>query len=338
MIYDPAGSSNSSLLSLVQGTIVFVAGETAKRGEMRVETPAATMGIRGTSVLTEIDFVVPGSGVVPPVRVQVLEEPGGASGSLLLYSRSSPTTVIGQVSQLGLVTSVSGTGDVSMQAASPVSRATQALIDQTMQEYFPNYTPKSTAPNGSSTPPGPPGSGLPVDPINFLFEPPSGSSPGPELRTTLRSADDFVLLVNSPPQVNVSNVVVNLPATNSSTFNIADQVSIFDPDTNTAFRDIPVPFVTGTAQLVGAAGPAPPNGAGLAGLLNVDAQSGAVSYDPANFVFLAEGATVTYTIAFDSRSGPDTLHRTLTFTIIGVNEAPAITSASLAVAEGAPWC
>ena len=59
MIYDPNGSDNKSLLSLVQGTISFVAGATAKNGDMKVDTPVATMGIRGTAVLVEIDFVVP---------------------------------------------------------------------------------------------------------------------------------------------------------------------------------------------------------------------------------------------------------------------------------------
>ena len=43
MVYDPNGSSNSSLLSLVAGTITFVAGETAKHGDMKVNTPVATM-------------------------------------------------------------------------------------------------------------------------------------------------------------------------------------------------------------------------------------------------------------------------------------------------------
>ena len=59
MVYDPNGSDNSSLLSLVQGTISFVAGATAKHGDMKVDTPVATMGIRGTAVLVEIDFEVP---------------------------------------------------------------------------------------------------------------------------------------------------------------------------------------------------------------------------------------------------------------------------------------
>jgi hypothetical protein len=59
MVYDPNGSNNSSLISLVAGTISFVAGETAKHGDMKVDTPVATMGIRGTAVLVEIDFDIP---------------------------------------------------------------------------------------------------------------------------------------------------------------------------------------------------------------------------------------------------------------------------------------
>ena len=51
MVYDPNGSNNSSLISLVAGTISFVAGQTAKHGDMKIDTPVATMGIRGTAVL-----------------------------------------------------------------------------------------------------------------------------------------------------------------------------------------------------------------------------------------------------------------------------------------------
>ena len=65
MVYDPNGSNNSSLLSLVAGTISFVAGETAKHGDMKIDTPVATMGIRGTAVLVEIDFDVPARAARP---------------------------------------------------------------------------------------------------------------------------------------------------------------------------------------------------------------------------------------------------------------------------------
>lgn len=53
-IYDPNSSSNSSLLSLTKGTFTFVAGKVAKTGDMKVNTPVATMGIRGTTPRVEI--------------------------------------------------------------------------------------------------------------------------------------------------------------------------------------------------------------------------------------------------------------------------------------------
>ena len=46
--------SNSSLLSLTKGTFTFVAGKIAKSGDMKVNTPVATMGIRGTTPRVEI--------------------------------------------------------------------------------------------------------------------------------------------------------------------------------------------------------------------------------------------------------------------------------------------
>jgi hypothetical protein len=37
------------LFSLLKGTFTFVAGKIAKTGNMRLDTPVATMGIRGTT-------------------------------------------------------------------------------------------------------------------------------------------------------------------------------------------------------------------------------------------------------------------------------------------------
>ena len=55
-VYNPApGSANSALINLVQGSITFIAGEVAHTGDMKVGTPVATMGIRGTAVQVDID-------------------------------------------------------------------------------------------------------------------------------------------------------------------------------------------------------------------------------------------------------------------------------------------
>jgi hypothetical protein len=53
-IYDPNGHSNSSLMSLTKGTFTFIAGNVAHTGDMKVETPVGTMGIRGTAPRVQI--------------------------------------------------------------------------------------------------------------------------------------------------------------------------------------------------------------------------------------------------------------------------------------------
>ena len=47
-IYDPNGHSNASVVSLIRGQLSFIAGQVAHTGDMKVQTPVATMGIRGT--------------------------------------------------------------------------------------------------------------------------------------------------------------------------------------------------------------------------------------------------------------------------------------------------
>ena len=119
MVYDPNGSNNSSLISLVAGTISFVAGETAKHGDMKVDTPVATMGIRGTAVLVEIDFNVPGTGGAPDAKFQVLVEPDGTTGSYILFDKTT-LTPIAIVNQAGQQINISQ-GSVSITNAAAVA-------------------------------------------------------------------------------------------------------------------------------------------------------------------------------------------------------------------------
>ena len=77
-VYSAGGSNNSALISLVQGSISFVAGQVAKTGDMRVDTPVATMGIRGTAVLVEINA---NNG---QTKFSVMVEPNGQTGSAIL--------------------------------------------------------------------------------------------------------------------------------------------------------------------------------------------------------------------------------------------------------------
>ena len=90
MVYDPNGTSNSALLSLVQGTISFVAGQVAKTGDMRIDTPAATMGIRGTIVVVDIS---PITGRLRSSRSSIRDRRGRPS---CLLQQDDPTQEFGR--------------------------------------------------------------------------------------------------------------------------------------------------------------------------------------------------------------------------------------------------
>lgn len=53
-VYDPKGKSNSTLFNLTNGTFTFIAGNIAHTGDMKIDTPVATMGIRGTTPHVEV--------------------------------------------------------------------------------------------------------------------------------------------------------------------------------------------------------------------------------------------------------------------------------------------
>lgn len=325
MVWDPNGSSNSSLLSLIQGTVSFVAGETAKQGDMRVSTPVATMGIRGTAVLVEIDFAVPGQGDAPPVKFHVLAEPGNVTGSYVLYSNTDPGRALGTVNQAGLMTSVTGSGDVTTGPAPPLSPLALAIVQQTLQLYFPNYVP-SGQPRGSTgdglTPPALPGddTGLPkfiIDNpllIPIRFDTPDDSN-GASSATIIVTATPHSL-----PLISVNNVI------DDASFSLASRVVITNPGGGSpAFSDLVTPYVAGSAHLAGASAPGgQPPGVDLAALLTVDPGTGAVTYAPAAFRFLGAGDNAVYTIAFDSQSGTNIVHNVVTVTITGANDAPVV--------------
>ena len=50
----PMAISNSTLISLTKGTFNFIAGSIAKTGDMKIDTPVGTVGIRGTAPRIEI--------------------------------------------------------------------------------------------------------------------------------------------------------------------------------------------------------------------------------------------------------------------------------------------
>ena len=84
LIYDPASQTNSGSFDLIQGGFVFIAGQVARTGGMEVTTPAATMGIRGTTVVVEIDT----QGGVSTAQITLVRDPDGSVGRVELFDLS----------------------------------------------------------------------------------------------------------------------------------------------------------------------------------------------------------------------------------------------------------
>ncbi|WP_036055067.1 VCBS domain-containing protein, partial [Bradyrhizobium sp. URHD0069] len=352
MVYDANGSNNSSLLSLVAGTISFVAGETAKHGDMKVTTPVATMGIRGTAVLVEIGFEIPvtdpntGTQSSIPVKFQVLQEPNGTVGSYVLYAKNDLTysNPIATISRAGEVTSYSANGNLSVAQVTQLAPEAKAIIDAALGQYFPNYTPSAnpqgTTPNGS-TPPNPvvpppsPPEKVPLNPTGtptpapINYNAPNPANPDVPI---VKTVDVIITPLNTPPTFNVTPVVnVITPVVADPIIRIPDQVTGTDPDPN----DVVVKYVPGSGRIVSAVGPAyAPAGVDLKSLVLLNQATGDVTYNSPSFAFLKADDQVVVTVSFDVSSGPDTIHQFLTVTIVGVNDAPTITAATLTVSQG----
>ena len=316
MVYDPNGTSNSSLLSLVQGTITFVAGQTAKNGNMRVDTPVATMGIRGTAVLVEIGA---DNG---PTKFSVLVEPGNKVGTFNLYDKTTGS-LLGTVSQAGQVTLVTPAGIGQQATAVEIPKtnadfaAEKQLIQQVFQIFFPNYNdanPQGTKTGGSS-----------VNNLATLIDQAGKVNPGTILLDTKVNLPGSsgpisvtVTASTTPPPIVITNVAdIQPPEEKGGEFDIGAQIR---PDSRI------IPYIAGSGKLDTAEGPeSMPSGFPLRGLVTLDAQTGRVTYNPADFRFLADGEQAIYTFSFQTQADEFIFTKTLTLTIDGLNDAPIFT-------------
>jgi hypothetical protein len=53
-VYAEGGTGNAAMFDIAKGTVAFVAAAVAKNGDMKISTPTASLGIRGTTGLVEV--------------------------------------------------------------------------------------------------------------------------------------------------------------------------------------------------------------------------------------------------------------------------------------------
>jgi VCBS repeat-containing protein len=353
MVYDPNGSNNSSLLSLVAGTISFVAGETAKHGDMKIDTPVATMGIRGTAVLVEIDFDIPQGGL-PNAKFQVLVEPDGTTGRYVLFDKVT-LAPIATVDQAGVVKSLSQ--GILTSYSAPLSAEIQKLITDVFSLKFTDNTNTNTKTAQLSTdtllPQAFAGLKLPdgstAIPIIINVNPlGSGTPPSPG-----GSPTDSNPHIPGPPAVVVTNSFIDLThKTDSSALDIASNIIRF-ADLNAGDRPT-VSTKFGSFTYLNAQGQditATLTAQQLAAIAAVEAKLVLVP-DPGNnnngvvtwtysvadsaFDFLAPGDTLvlTYIAQVDNNFAANNETSTQSFKItIGSNHPPIVEVTSVAIAE-----
>jgi FecR protein len=93
--FDASSTSNSALFTLVEGTFAFVAGKVAHDGNMKVATPVATMGIRGTTVY--FATVTSSLGAVQYLSQLFADYQTGHVGGVEWYDNNPASPTYGQV-------------------------------------------------------------------------------------------------------------------------------------------------------------------------------------------------------------------------------------------------
>jgi hypothetical protein len=84
-IYEDGGKQNAALFDITRGTVAFVAAAVAKTGDMKISTPTATLGIRGTTGLVEVPE---GAAAATASNVKLYPDADGRVGRIEVSDRS----------------------------------------------------------------------------------------------------------------------------------------------------------------------------------------------------------------------------------------------------------
>jgi hypothetical protein len=85
-VYEDGGKANSALFDVVKGTVAFAAAAVAKTGDMKISTPTATLGIRGTTGLVEVPEGITAS--ANNVAIKLYPDPDGHVGRIEVNDRA----------------------------------------------------------------------------------------------------------------------------------------------------------------------------------------------------------------------------------------------------------
>ena len=86
-VYQKGGAGNAATFNVAVGTAAFVASLVAKTGDMKITTPSATLGIRGTTGVVEVPTGGgTGAGAAEP-RIKLYADTNGHVGQIEVFNR-----------------------------------------------------------------------------------------------------------------------------------------------------------------------------------------------------------------------------------------------------------
>src|SRR5580692_5978065 len=83
-VYQEGSTDNAAIFNVVRGTAAFVAAEVAHTGNMRIDTPTSTLGIRGTTGLVEVPE---GGAAGGQVSIKLYPDADGRVGRIEVFGR-----------------------------------------------------------------------------------------------------------------------------------------------------------------------------------------------------------------------------------------------------------
>jgi hypothetical protein len=84
-VYQEGGTANVASFRVMAGTAAFVASLVAKTGDMKITTPVATMGIRGTTGIIDVPQVGASGAVTGEPRVKLYADADGSVGQIEVF-------------------------------------------------------------------------------------------------------------------------------------------------------------------------------------------------------------------------------------------------------------
>jgi len=84
-VYQEGATGNAAVFNIARGTVAFVASQVAKSGDMKITTPTASLGIRGTTGVVDVpDRAVAGAG---EAKIKLYPDADGRVGQIEVFSR-----------------------------------------------------------------------------------------------------------------------------------------------------------------------------------------------------------------------------------------------------------